>query len=169
MPEDEETSISSLPELQYVYNINSINASFCEDVKDASIEAVCDGAIPGRSAERGSTKRWSTAPKYGEPQWTIIEFKEESIVNSIGVYWADRSHHSGRVKVPKEWDIEFRSGNKWYPFDLYVTDAYRKALDQFNVVHPAKELVCDAIKINVTPYPEYAAGILETQFEFGIK
>ncbi|MDA0780416.1 MAG: glycoside hydrolase family 127 protein, partial [Bacteroidetes bacterium] len=167
LPEDKETSVSGLPELQYVYNIKSISASFCEDVNDASVNAVCDGGVPGRSAERGSIKRWSTAPKYGEPQWVTIEFKKRSIINSISVYWADRSNNNGKLKTPKEWNVEYRIGNKWYPFEIYITDEYKTALDQFNVIHPAKELKCDAIKINVTPYPEYGAGILETQFEFG--
>jgi hypothetical protein len=167
LPEDEETSVGSFPELQYVYNIKSTTASFCQSVKDASVEAISNGVIPGRSAERGSIKRWSTAPKYGEPQWATIEFKKRSVINSISVYWADRSKNKGKLKIPKEWNVEYRIGNKWYPFEIYITDDYRTAINQFNVIHPAKELKCDAIKINVTPYPEYAAGILETQFEFG--
>ncbi|MDX1283804.1 MAG: glycoside hydrolase family 127 protein, partial [Draconibacterium sp.] len=149
LSENEETSVNSFPELQYVYNIRNIKASFCEEVRHASVEAICDGAIPGSSADRGSIKRWSTIPQFGKPQWTTIEFKERSMVNSISVYWADRSKHRGRVKVPKEWNVEYRVGNEWYPFELYVTDEYRTAIDQFNVIHPAKELKCDAIKINV--------------------
>jgi len=75
IPEDINTSINSLPSLKYVYNIDKIEASFCENVNDASVPAICDGAIPGASADRGSNKRWSTAPEYGKSQWTTIDFK----------------------------------------------------------------------------------------------
>jgi len=85
------------------------------------------------------------------------------------VYWADRSAHNGLVKKPKEWNVQYRIGTKWYPFKLYITDEYRTFVDQFNVIHPANELICDAIKINITPFKDAAVGILETQFEFGHK
>ncbi|MBB6463652.1 glycoside hydrolase family 127 protein [Flammeovirga kamogawensis] len=167
LPDNQDLAVENLPSIKYLFAIESIEASFVEKANDASIEALCDGAIPGSSADRGSLPRWSTFPEVGKKQWATINFKETKDIRDISVYWADRSEHNGSVKKPKSWNVEYKKEGKWHPFEVYITDGYRTALNQFNVIHPASDLNCDAIRINVTPYPEYAVGILETQITFG--
>ncbi|MCH2121864.1 MAG: hypothetical protein MK136_11595 [Pirellulaceae bacterium] len=46
------------------------------------------------------------------------------------------------------------------------TDRYETRANQFNVVHPAVPLACDAIRIRITPRQETSVGILEVQVVF---
>ena len=72
----------------------------------------------------------------------------------------------GDVKLPKEWLIEVEQNGKWKPFQLYTTDRYETRANQFNVVHPAAPLSCNAIRIHVTPRNGTSVGILEVQVAF---
>ena len=62
--------------------------------------------------------------------------------------------------------METRKDGKWEPFQLYTTDRYDTRANQYNVIHPAAPLSCDAIRIHATPREEYAVGILEVQVAF---
>ena len=70
------------------------------------------------------------------------------------------------VKFPKQWSLEVEQDGEWQPFELYTTDRYDTRANQFNVVHPAAPLRCDAIRINMTPQEQAAVGILEVQVTF---
>ena len=72
----------------------------------------------------------------------------------------------GDVKFPEEWSIEIEQNSKWKPFELYTTDKYATRGNQYNVVHPAAPLTCDAIRIHMTPKEDTAVGILEVSVEF---
>ena len=85
-------------------------------------------------------------------------------VRSIGVFWMD--HYQHPVKFPKEWKIETLRGGQWKPFELYTTDRYDTRANQYNVVHPAAPLTCDAIRIHMTPRDQNAMGILEMKVVF---
>jgi hypothetical protein len=70
------------------------------------------------------------------------------------------------VWFPKEWSLEVKQGGQWKPFELYVTDRYDTRANQYNVVHPAAPLSCDAIRIKMTPKEDGCVGILELQVAF---
>jgi len=167
MPETRDLAESQIPGYEYLDNIKKTDASFCSDASDASVEAICDGGTPVSSDERGRVNRWYSSPRYGENQWVSIDFKKPSILESLAVYWADRSNRNDKVKIPKSWSAEYRIGNKWYPFELYLTDSYETRKDQFNVIHPAKKIICDGVRINMEAEPGFAVGIIETEFRFG--
>ena len=90
-------------------------------------------------------------------------FHETKALRSIGVYWMqDRED----VKFPAAWSLEVEQGGQWKPFELYVTDEYGTRANQYNVVHPAAPLKCDAIRIRITPQENACVGILEIRPEF---
>ena len=108
--------------------------------------------------------RWTSRGQLGKPQWVIGRFPETRPIRSVGVYWMDQ--WNGETKFPKEWSLEVERDGKWHPFELYTTDRYDTRANQYNVVHPAAPLSCDAIRIHMTPREKMAVGILEVRVEF---
>ena len=70
------------------------------------------------------------------------------------------------VKFPAEWSLEVEQDGTWKPFELYVTDRYDTRANQYNVVHPAAPIRCDAIRVRMTPKEDACVGILEMMAEF---
>ena len=70
------------------------------------------------------------------------------------------------MKIIKREMLKMLIKLKWKPFELYVTDRYDNRANQYNVVHPAAPLTCDAIRINMVPQANAAVGILEVQVAF---
>ena len=70
------------------------------------------------------------------------------------------------VKFPDQWSLEVEQDGQWRPFNLYTTDRYDTRANQYNVVHPAAPLQCDAIRIKMKPQQDAALGILEVQVSF---
>lgn len=69
-------------------------------------------------------------------------------------------------KFPAEWSLEVEQDGKWKAFELCTTDRYDTRANQYNVVHPAAPLKCDAIRIKMTPKENACVGILEIQVAF---
>ena len=139
---------------------SSIEASHTSELDTAS--AVGDGKEPKWSSGK-SVPRWTSRPQLGKAQWIEGQFSETRKVRDIGVYWMQDQQD---VKFPQEWSLEVRNKGEWKPFELYVTDRYDNRANQYNVVHPAAPLTCDAIRINMVPQPDAAVGILEVQVAF---
>ena len=138
----------------------SIKASHTSDLD--TVSAVGDGKEPRWSSGK-SVPRWTSRPQLGKNQWIEGHFSESKKVRDIGVYWMEDQQD---VKFPKEWTLEIRNNGEWKPFELYVTDRYDNRANQYNVVHPAAPLTCDAIRINMIPQTDAAVGILEVQVAF---
>jgi len=139
---------------------SNIRASHTSDLD--TVSAIGDGKEPKWSSGN-NVPRWTSRPQLGTRQWVEAEFSESKNVRDIGVYWMQDQQD---VKFPKEWSLEVRKNGKWLPFELYVTDRYDNRANQYNVVHPASPLICDAIRINITPDANAAVGILEVKVAF---
>jgi DUF1680 family protein len=127
-----------------------------------TVSAIGDGKEPYYSSGK-KVPRWTSRPQQGEPQWVEARFQERKPVRSIGVYWMqDRED----VRFPKEWFLEVKQDGNWKPLELYTTDRYGTRANQYNVVHPAGPLTCDAIRIRVIPQQDACVGILEVRAEF---
>jgi uncharacterized protein len=138
-----------------------ITASHTSDLDTTS--AIGDGQEP-RYSSGNNVARWTSRGQEGKKQWVEGHFAETKMVQSVGVYWMD--DHSSTVKFPKEWSLEVKQDDKWVEFELYTTDKYDTRANQYNVVHPAAPLKCDAIRIHITPRDDQAVGILECQVQF---
>ena len=128
-----------------------------------TVNAMGDGLEP-RWSSGNKVPRWTSRGQEGKPQTVTATFHGPKKVRSIGVFWMD--HYQHPVKFPKEWKIETLHGGQWKPFELYTTDRYDTRANQYNVVHPAAPLTCDAIRIHMTPRDAMAMGILEMKVVF---
>lgn len=127
-----------------------------------TVSAIGDGREPQFSSGK-KVPRWTSRPKKGKKQWVEGRFAETKEVRSVGVYWMqDRED----VKFPEEWSLEIERDGEWKPFELYTTDKYDMRANQYNVVHPAASLKCDAIRILMTPKEDACVGILEVRVTF---
>lgn len=128
-----------------------------------TVNAVGDGQVDKWSSGN-KVSRWTSRGQYGKDQWIVGRFKETKQLRSVGVFWMDR--WQGDVKLPKEWSMEIEQNGQWAPFQLYTTDRYDTRANQFNVIHPAAQTKCDAIRIKMTPREDTAVGIIEVQVQF---
>jgi hypothetical protein len=127
-----------------------------------TLSAIGDGKEPRFSSGK-KVPRWTSRPQKGKPQWVEARFHRPRQVRSVGVYWMqDRQE----VMFPKEWSLEVLQGGDWAPSELYTTDRYDHRANQYNVVHPAAPLKCEAIRIRMTPKEDACVGILEVQVAF---
>ncbi|MBM79246.1 MAG: hypothetical protein CMJ78_01475 [Planctomycetaceae bacterium] len=127
------------------------------------VNAIGDGKF-GRWSSGNKSPRWTSRPQKGKPQMVEARFAGTKKIRQVGVFWMDR--WQGDVRFPKEWSLEVEQNGKWVPFKLYTTDRYDTRANQFNVVHPAAPLECDAIRINMTPREDTCVGIIEVQVAF---
>ncbi len=139
---------------------SELEASYTSEVD--TVNAIGDGKEPEWSTGN-KVPRWTSRGKNGEDQWVIARFNKPSEIRSIGIYWMQDRFD---VRFPKEWKVEVEQNGEWKPFELYTTDRYDTRANQYNVIHPAAPLSCDAIRINMTPQEESAVGILEVQVTF---
>lgn len=122
-----------------------------------TVDALTDGRR-AQSSSDATIPRWSTAGMPDVPQAVTLAFDRAQAVESLGVYWAD---DGGDVAVPASWNMEFLKDGEWHPFKLYVTDFFGTDKDMVIVVHPAAELICDGLRLNITPAPGKAVGLLD--------
>ncbi len=137
----------------------SVTASFTGP--RGSLVGIGDSRRPQSSTDK-TIQCWLSHPQKGEAQWVEIEVDDQPI-RSFGVYWFDDGRE---INVPKSWFLEYKKNGQWQTFDLYTTDAYETEKDKYNVVHPAADLSCDAVRIQIIPYDDKAVGILDVDIIF---
>ncbi|MEM7385044.1 MAG: beta-L-arabinofuranosidase domain-containing protein [Verrucomicrobiota bacterium] len=127
-----------------------------------TLSAIGDGKEPQWSTGK-KVPRWTSRPHKGKNQHVEARFPKTRKVRSVGVYWMqDRED----VRFPKEWSLEIEKDGKWEPFQIYPTDQYETKANQYNVVHPAAPLECEAIRVLMTAQEDACVGILEIQVAF---
>ena len=137
-----------------------LSASYTSELD--TVNAVGDGKEPEWSSGN-KVPRWTSRGQNGQPQWIEARFRETKDIRSVGVFWMQDQFD---VKFPEQWSLEVEQDGKWRPFNLYTTDRYDTRANQYNVVHPAAHLQCDAIRIKMKPQQDAALGILEVQVSF---
>lgn len=137
-----------------------VSASHTYEQDTAS--AVGDNHEP-RWSTGNKVARWSSRPQKGVEQWVEGKFTEPREIRSIGLYWFDNREE---VRLPESWSLEVQQNGEWKPFELYVTDEYGVRVNQYNVVHPASPLTCDALRVRMTPQQDACVGILEIDVAF---
>ena len=140
-------------------NIQSVKTKFAH--KGDYEFAIIDGVYPKSSRDK-SILRWTSYGRQGEEQTIEIKLKKEQPIESIMVYW----YEDGRgVMRPEKWHAEYLCNGEWHEYKPYITDHFGVLLDQFNMVHPDKEIKAEAIRLIVTPQQGKAVGILEAIVE----
>ncbi len=160
LPRDKELAVYDPHALPKESIFSKIKASHTSPID--TVSAIGDGQEPKWSTGN-KVPRWTSRPQKDKPQQVEARFHETKKMRNVGVYWMqDRED----VRFPKEWSLEVEKDGKWEPFKLYTTDRYDTRANQYNVVHPAAPLECDAIRILMTPQKDACMGILEVQVAF---
>ena len=137
-----------------------LTASYTSDLD--TVNAIGDGKEPQWSSGN-KVPRWTSRPQKGTPQWIEAKFDGTKEIRSVGVFWMQDQFD---VKFPASWSIEVLQDGEWNSFELYTTDRFDTRANQYNVVHPAAKLLCDGLRILMTPQENACVGILELQVVF---
>lgn len=135
--------------------IRNVNASHTFESDD--LYGIIDGKYPAVSNDT-SIPRWTSWPQQSTEQWIEFKLNKKTNIQDFSVYWYE---DSGGVKTPAKWSLKYKSESGWVDFPLYITDSYQVKKDQFNMVHPAQEIVTDEIRMEIIPQSGKAVGILE--------
>lgn len=139
--------------------ISDITASYTCDIDD--VNPIVTNKFPSSSHDT-SMLRWTSWPRKGEKQSIELKLKHPVSFESLAVYWYD---DGGDVRMPEAWDVEYLQDGAWHEFPVYVTDEYRMLKDQYNMIHPGRDIMPEALRINITPRQDASAGILGIQLE----
>ena len=118
--------------------------------------------ISSKIPQENTDPQWVSCPSDENP-WMEIPCNPEKELQSFSVYWHDNGTD---CLVPEEWELEFRSCTAWQPFQIYATDHYSTFRKQFNMVHPAAPLKCNALKLKLKPNPGKLAGIQSIRIDY---
>jgi len=83
-------------------------------------------------------------------------------IQSISIFWVDDNRG---VRIPQGWSLEYDDLGKWKEFPLYVTDDYNTFTDQFNMVHPGRQILTSKIRLLMKPQEEKAIGVFEINID----
>ena len=122
--------------------------------------AICDGTVASSSSD---LSKMYLSVAAGSTKEVEVQFTEEMDIESISLYYLEDSQKN--IAAPSSWSIKYRENGQWKDMKLYVTDEYRTYMDQFNLVHPAKTIKTDALRIVVTPAEGKTVAISEMIFE----
>lgn len=139
--------------------ISDITATYTCDIDD--VNPIVTNKFPSSSHDT-SMLRWTSWPRKGEKQSIELKLKHPVSLESLSVYWYD---DAGDVQVPEAWNVEYLQDGAWHEFPVYVTDEYRMLKDQYNMIHPGRDIMPEALRINITPRQDASAGILGIQLE----
>ena len=148
------TAMPSMPDY-----IADITATYTCDIDD--VNPIITNKFPSSSHDT-SMLRWTSWPRKGEKQSIELKLKHPVSLESLSVYWYD---DAGDVQVPEAWNVEYLQDGAWHEFPVYVTDEYRMLKDQYNMIHPGRDIMPEALRINITPRQDASAGILSIQLE----
>ena len=139
--------------------IADITATYTCDIDD--VNPIITNKFPSSSHDT-SMLRWTSWPRKGEKQSIELKLKHPVSLESLAVYWYD---DGGDVRMPEAWNVEYLQDGAWHEFPVYVTDEYRMLKDQYNMIHPGRDIMPEALRINITPRQDASAGILSIQLE----
>lgn len=139
--------------------IADITATYTCDIDD--VNPIITNKFPSSSHDT-SMLRWTSWPRKGEKQSIELKLKHPVSLESLSVYWYD---DAGDVQVPEVWNVEYLQDGAWHEFPVYVTDEYRMLKDQYNMILPGRDIMPEALRINITPRQDASAGILSIQLE----
>lgn len=139
--------------------IADITATYTCDIDD--VNPIITNKFPSSSHDT-SMLRWTSWPRKGEKQSIELKLTHPVGLESLAVYWYD---DGGDVRMPEAWKVEYLQDGAWHEFPVYVTDEYRMLKDQYNMIHPGRDIMPEALRINITPRQDASAGILGIQLE----
>jgi DUF1680 family protein len=133
-----------------------IRASHCNATD--TLMALNDGRLPKSSGDH-SLPRMTWWDHKGTAEWVSYRFPKPRALSSAAVYWFDDTGR-GQCRVPAEWRLLWKDGDKWRPVKLTGGSAYSTALDRFNQV-TFEKVTTAKLKLEVKLKRGFSGGILE--------
>ena len=125
-----------------------------------NLGAISDNRRPNSSHDISITPWISSSEENNH--FIEIDVKDQQI-RSFGVYWFIDNK---TVLLPAEWVVEYKKDGIWLPFEIYVTDHYGIKPDHYNIIYPAADLICEAIRIKIVSQDQKPVGILDVDVAF---
>ncbi|MCH2176818.1 MAG: glycoside hydrolase family 127 protein [Lentisphaeria bacterium] len=123
-----------------------------------SIEALTDGKRP-QAANDNTIPKWSSVGQEGQTQIIELDFSNAQQIESVGVYWFEDDKTT--ISAPASWTMSYKKDGEWHPFKIYVTDFYGTDVNMYVVVHPETEIICEGLRLELTPQEGKAVGLLD--------
>jgi hypothetical protein len=133
----------------------TITASSC--AADGVVDAVKDGRRPASSADT-TLDAWISSGD-SDKEWIQLVFDQPQAIERLGLFWVS----CDQVEVPADWTMEYLLDGSWHPFDKYITDVYGVSKDRFNTIHPAAELTCEGLRINIYAQAGKSVGLFDLE------
>jgi uncharacterized protein len=94
-------------------------------------------------------------PKKNSWEWIQYDFNKTETISSSKVYWFDDGPFGG-CRIPAEWKLEYKSGNKWTPVDA----AYPVVKDNWSETS-FKPVSTNALRLMIKLPEKYSSGVHE--------
>ena len=133
----------------------TVTASSC--AANGFVDAVKDGRRPDSSADT-TIEAWISSGESSK-EWIQMIFDQPQTVERLGLFWV--SHN--QVDVPADWKMEYLRDGRWCTFEKYITDVFGVSKDRFNTIHPAAELTCEGLRINMKAQQGKAVGLFDVE------
>jgi hypothetical protein len=133
----------------------TITASSC--AANGVVDAVKDGRRPA-SSEDTTLDAWISSGD-SDKEWIQMVFDQAQTIERLGLFWVS----CDQVGVPADWRMEYLLDGTWHPFEKYITDVYGVSKDRFNTIHPAAELTCEGLRINIDAQAGKAVGLFDLE------
>lgn len=121
-----------------------------------TVEALADGMEPTSSGDH-SIPRLTWWDHRGTTEWVQYDFGEAKEISAVEVYWFDDTGR-GQCRVPKSWQVLYRTAAEWKPVPQATSDGPAK--DRWNRIQ-FETVDTPALRLEVTLQDGYSGGILE--------
>lgn len=119
--------------------------------------ALNDGRWPANSDDH-AIPRFTWWDHKGSEEWVQYEFAAPKRVSECTVYWFDDAPRGGHCRVPKQWQVQFRDGERWVP--VAEPSGYGVAKDAPQKVRFAP-VTTTALRLVVRLQDGWSGGLLE--------
>ena len=125
-----------------------------------TFRAIKDQQWPEHSADRkASYIHWW--PKKATTEWVQFDFESSAEVSRVSLYWFDDGPEGG-CRIPRGWEVQYRSGNDWLPVSALTPYTVTKnAADGVNFT----PVQTNGIRVLIHLPEDFASGLYEVAIE----
>jgi len=124
------------------------------------ISALNDQLLP-KSSNDHSVPRFTFWSHKGTKEWVQYDFKEETSIAYIHIYWFDDGPDGG-CRIPENWKAFYLDDGDWK--EVFKHGRYPVIKDQMNSIEIAP-VKTTALRLEIQLQPAYSGGILEWKVE----
>lgn len=135
---------------------SKVTASYVHD----RLLAVNDQIIPKNSNDQ-EIPRLTFWDHKGTTEWVRYDFKKDTVISNIHVYWFDDGPDGG-CRIPESWRAYYLKNGKWK--EVAKHGEYPVSKDEFNSIE-ISNVRTKAMKLEIKLQKDYSGGILEWKLD----